>query len=899
MPRLVYVDRVIELEGELVLGRHSASGLRVDDDKASRRHARVFQAESQWWVEDLESANGTLLNGKPIRGRVRIGDDDCIAIGQSRILFQDGANAAAAAAGVGLERRSATAVGVVGNPSLLVGRTIAGFRLDAVLGKSPLGAVYRAHQLAMARDVAFRAFKPEVADQAGFAERLLTSARRAGTLRHPGVVQIHECGQDDEIGLLWYAMELVEGETLASLVARDGRMQPAQALLLIERAAMALQAAHAEGQLHQDLSPANIMLSTSGQVRILELGLSDVLALGRGAGRLGDPAYRCPELAAGAAPDPRADIYALGCTLWFLLAGEPPFRGDDLAAAHRDQPVPSARTLDPRLPAKLDDLLQGMLNKNPEWRFATLTDVLTELKPLRESLPISAAAAVAKAAPAAAAGASGTTDRFPIQSRRPRAADRYATLITAGWVVGIVVVGWWLWDQPFVRRARGLDVDAVAPSGNPVAVVAPVVTRPAPPTPATGGRVVAAPVAGVRPPSGPLAERWRQVQVSAEQDAREGSWGSAERHLREFLATPGLDSEFASAVRLVQGRLQVDGEAWYQAELAKLPDLSAPGGLPIALKQLGRLRDVVIAVDRGDAEARYHEAQTRLLQRLEAVRRQARQRLEAGKAAELPPLAAALAADFSDTPIAGVQRQFSTLLGEAARSARLWQGSWPVTRAALSKATGEPALAAAAALLLSGDIAAGKQLLANEPALREGALLRRREALLGREAAVLRFTDATDLQFIETTLGELQFGDGGLTGTPGEACGLACTVPVGGPDWDASLVLDVADAPGASAQVNISCVADQHPELVVSLVGNLMTLRAHAADGWHEQQTERPPTTPLHLRLVCRGGKLQIVINDAALMEVDAARIPAGARLGIDLVGATWKLDELQVVGGG
>ena len=106
-----------------------------------------------------------------------------------------------AAAGAGLERRSAAAVGVVGNPSLLVGRTIAGFRLDAVLGKSPLGAVYRAHQLAMARDVAFRAFKPEVADQVGFAERLLTSARRAGTLRHPGVVQIHECGQDDEIGL--------------------------------------------------------------------------------------------------------------------------------------------------------------------------------------------------------------------------------------------------------------------------------------------------------------------------------------------------------------------------------------------------------------------------------------------------------------------------------------------------------------------------------------------------------------------------------------------------------------------------------------------------------------------------------------------------------------------------
>lgn len=878
MARLVYVDRVIPLEGELVLGRHRESGLRVEDDKASRHHARVFLAEGAWWVEDLESANGTLLNGKPLVGRMRLGDDDCIAIGKSRILFQDGANVAAV--GVGLARRSAAAVGVVGNPSLLLGRTITGFRLDVVLGKSPLGAVYRAHQVAMSRDVAFRVFKPEVVDHSGFAERLFASARRAGTV-HPGVVQIHECGHDEEIGLLWYAMELVEGETLASLVARDGRLPPAQALLLIERAALALQAAHAEGQLHQDLTPANIMLSTDGQVRILELGLSDVLTLGRGAGRPGNPAYRCPEVSAGGAPDARADIYALGGTLWFLLAGEPPFSGEDLAAAHRDQPVPSARARDARLPAKLDDLLQGMLNKNPEWRFATLAEVLAEIKPLREAMPATVAAPPPR--PAAVA-TDGTTVSAPADRKRRSSGGGLVLLAGA---VGLGVAGWWIWDQPFMRRQRAVDDQTTAAPQVPV-------------TPASTPSLTAVPASqpGTIEAS-PVAERWRSVQTTAEQDAREGSWGSAERQLREFLATPGLSPELANAVRLVQGRLQVDGEAWYQAELDKLPDLSAPGGLTAALNRLGLLRDVVIGVDRADAEARYQEAQTRLLQRLEAARGQARQRLEAGKAADLPALAAALAADFKGTPIAGMQRQFGVLVGEAARSARLWQGSWPATRSALARATGEDALAAAAALLLSGDVAEAKRLLSDEPALRQGALLRRREALLGREAAVLHFNDATDLQFIETTLGEPQFGDGVLTGTPGEPCGLACTVPVGGADWDVSLVLDLADAPGASSQVNIACVADQRPELLVSLVGELMIIRAHAADGWHEQQTERPPTTPLHLRLVCRGGRLQIAINGAAVMEVDAARIPAGARLGIDLVGARWKLDELQVVGGG
>lgn len=886
MPRLVYVDRVLPLDGELVLGRHRECGLRVEDDKASRRHARVFPGDGGWWVEDLESANGTVVNGKPIRGRVRLADDDCIAIGKSRILFQDGT---AAGASVGHERRSAVAVGVVGNPSLLVGRTIAGFRLDAVLGRSPLGAVYRAHQLAMARDVAFRAFTPEAAAREGFAEHLLASARRAGALRHPAVVQVHECGRDDEVGVLWYAMELVEGETLASLVARSGRLPPAQALLLIERAALGLQAAHGDGQLHQDLSPANIMLSTDGQVRILELGLSEALTLGRGGDRCGDPAYRSPEGAEGAVADARGDIYSLGCTLWFLLAGAPPFRGEDLAAAHRDQPVPSARALDPRLPAAVDALLQGMLAKNPEWRFASVAEVLAELKPLREKLPATVSAparGAAASARVATSHAGGTTDRIALpRGSRPRPA-RGGMLAPVAWVVGLGVLGWWLWGQPFMRAARN---GGVLPGAPPPA---PASTRSAP--------LATAPAVGVPAGSaGPHAERWRAVRASVEQDVREGSWGSAERQIREFLALPGLDPDLATAARLVHGRLQVDGEAWYQAELAKLPAQSAPGGLNVALARLARLRDVVIAVDRGDAEARYQEAQARLLQRLEAARRQARQRLEAGKAAELPALAAALAADFEDTPIAGVQRQFATLLDEAARSVRLWQGSWPATRAALATATGEDALAAAAALLLSGDVAAAKRLLADEPALREGGLLRRREALLGREAAVLRFTDATDLQFIETTLGEPQFGDGALTAPAGEPCGFVCTVPVGGPDWDVSLLLDIDDAPGAGAQANIACLADQRPELMVTLVGGLMTIRVHAADGWHEQQSEAPSTSPLNLRLASRAGRVQVVVNGAAVMEVDGARIPAGARLAVDLVGARWKLDELQVVGGG
>jgi hypothetical protein len=890
MARLVHVDRVLPLTGDLVLGRHRECGLRVDDDKASRQHARVFRDGDAWWIEDLESANGTVLNGKPVEGRVRLGHDDCIAIGKSRILFQD-ADAPPSSPPIGSERRSAAAVGVVGNPSLLLGRVICGFRLDAVLAKSPLGALYRAHQMAMARDVAFKGITPEaVVGNAGFADRLLAATQRAGALHHPGIVRIHECGWDEELGLLWYAMEFVEGETLARLIAREGRLAPGQALLIIERIAQALAVAHDAGVLHGDLKLANVMVSVSGEVRILELGLAEALALGRDGDRLDDHAFRAPELAAGAPPDARSDIYALGCVLWYLLAGEPPFPGADAAAlakAHREQPVPATRGLDARLPARLDGLVQGMLNKNPEWRFANLGEVLTELDAVRDALSATSAPAMPARPPVAAVSAP-AAERLALRADRARLARIKGVATGAAWMVGIGLAAWWLWSQPFMHRAPLASAEADGPAAGvpapaPVARVAdPIAGRdvppPAPPT----------------PPPDQLAERWRVVQAEAEADVREGSWGSAERQLREFAATPGLSPDLVNAVRLAQGRLQVEGETWYQAELAKLHGL-APSA---ALVRLGVLRDVVIAVHRGDAEARYQEAQARLLQRLQAARRQARQRLEAGKASELSGLAAALAGDFAGTPIVGMHRQFVTLAAEAARSARLWRGTWPMTRAALATATGEDALAAGAALLLAGDVEGAKRVLAT-PDLASGELLRRREALLGREAAVLAFSDPADLQFIETTLGEPVFAEGALTGTPGDACGVACTVAIGGSEWDASLVLELADAPGAEAQASIACVSDRLPELSLQLVGDLLTIRVHASDGWQEQQSERPTTAPLRLRLACRGGKLQVMVNGQAVMEVEHARIPGGSRLALDVGGARWKLDELQVVGGG
>lgn len=894
MPRLVYVDTVLPLEGEVVLGRHSQAGLRIDDEKASRRHARVFVEDGQWWVEDLDSANGTGLNGKPLKGRHRLVHDDCITIGKSRILFQDPDAAERAAGQIGSERRSHAAVGVVGNPSLLVGRTIGGFRLDAVLAKTPLGALYRARQLALERDVALKLFKPEVA-AAGFAERLQAAARAVDAVRHPGLVRVHEVGTELELGAVWYAMELVDGETFAALVKRDGRVPAPQAVLLVERAGQALAAAHAAGVAHKDLSPANVMLARDGAVRVLELGFADALASGRGAAPVGDPAFTSPD----GRRDERADIYALGCLLWFLIAGEPPFPGATpaaIAAAHRDQPVPSARALDPALPAKLDEVLLGMLAKQPEWRFGTLAEVLAEFRPLREAL-LAAPPAPAPAPRRADEAAAAAPEERAVRQRPSPWPRRGMNLC---WLVLVAGGAWWFWRQSGLRHWFDRPADPVAQAPRPAS---PTPTLPPVADPGAGRHadpVPATPPIPTRPPATDLAEQWRTLRAAAERDAAEGSWGSAERQLREFALLPGLSDALRDDVRIAIARLQVDGSAWYQAEIAKLPTSGDVAGQ--ALAALSRLRDVALASDRPDAEARHQTAQSRLLQRLEQARRDARRRLEAGRAAELPALAAALEAPFRETPIAGLQRQFALLATEAARTAPQWQGDWPRTRQALRAASGaEAALAAAAALILAGDVAGGQAVLANEGGLTGGPYLRRREALLGREVAVLRFADPGDLLFIENVLGEPTFGDGALTGAPGEMVGIACTIPVGGAAWEVQVTLEVRDAAGAAdgAQVGLGAVVQGQPELAVRLDRDAMTIRVHAAAGWIEQRLDRPDTVPLRLRLACRDDALQVLVNGQAVMEVEQPRVPAGARLALDIAGAQWRLTELQVVGGG
>jgi len=207
-----------------------------------------------------------------------------------------------------------------------IGTELAGYRLEALIGRGGMGVVYRARDLALDRDVALKLLAPRLADDSSFRERFLTESRVAASLEHPNVIPIHDAGEID--GQLYIAMRLVDGTDLKALL-RDGPLEPPRAVRVLEQVAAALDAAHARGLVHRDVKPSNVLLDEREHVYLADFGLSrylgDAAAQLGPAKSLGTADYVAPEQIRGEQVDGRADVYALGCMLYECLAGEPPF----------------------------------------------------------------------------------------------------------------------------------------------------------------------------------------------------------------------------------------------------------------------------------------------------------------------------------------------------------------------------------------------------------------------------------------------------------------------------------------------------------------------------------------------------------------------------------------------
>ena len=231
-------------------------------------------------------------------------------------------------------RSSSSAEYLLNEGRFLPGRLVASrYRIIALLGKGGMGEVYRADDLTLGQPVALKFLPDEAGRDEGLLERFRNEVRMARRVSHPNVCRVYDVGDVD--GQTFFTMEYVDGEDLASLLRRIGRLPPDKALDIARHLCAGLAAAHAKGVLHRDLKPANIMLDGRGQVVITDFGLAGVADDIRGNEvRSGTPAYMSPEQLAGKEVSTRSDIYALGLVLYEVFTGKRAFAESPLKLAH-------------------------------------------------------------------------------------------------------------------------------------------------------------------------------------------------------------------------------------------------------------------------------------------------------------------------------------------------------------------------------------------------------------------------------------------------------------------------------------------------------------------------------------------------------------------------------------
>jgi len=245
------------------------------------------------------------------------------------------------------------------------------YTLLAVLGTGGMATVWRARDEMLGRDVAVKVLNPQHAADAEFLERFEGEARHAAAVSHPRLVTVFDCGVED--GTPFIVMELVAGRTLRKVLDEAGALPPGQAIAIAAAVCEGLQAAHAAGLVHRDITPANIVLN-GGEVKVLDFGIAraDGTRAATAAGTVvGTVAYLSPEQASGRPADPRSDLYSLGCVLFEMLTGRPPFTADSAVGlayrqVHDDPGLPSAWR--PGLPARLDQITARLLAKDPSSR---------------------------------------------------------------------------------------------------------------------------------------------------------------------------------------------------------------------------------------------------------------------------------------------------------------------------------------------------------------------------------------------------------------------------------------------------------------------------------------------------------------------------------------------------
>jgi serine/threonine protein kinase len=262
---------------------------------------------------------------------------------------------------------------------------IGAYRVDSVIGAGGMGVVYRAFDEALQRPVALKTLLPALTTDPEFVARFKREAQSAAALNHANITQIYSIGQEGPTP--FFAMELIKGCSLESIVKDRGALDSLEAARFIQQAAQGLRHAAEKNLIHRDVKPSNLMLAEGGVVKITDFGLAkpgqsqtQLTATGE---VLGSPGYISPEQAQGSTLDARSDIYSLGATFYHLVTGKLPFDAPTPVAMiikHMKDPLKPPRAVNPAVPYPISSLIQRMMAKRPAERFPDYDTLLRELE---------------------------------------------------------------------------------------------------------------------------------------------------------------------------------------------------------------------------------------------------------------------------------------------------------------------------------------------------------------------------------------------------------------------------------------------------------------------------------------------------------------------------------------
>lgn len=274
------------------------------------------------------------------------------------------------------------------------------YRLDEYIGGGGMGEVYKAEHVMMKKTVAIKVLRPEAADQEHVVERFRREAQAAANIDHPNICSATDFGRTDA-GSFYLVMEYIEGPNLGDVIARHGAMDLERALHIADQVADTLEVAHEQGVVHRDLKPENVMLVDDGgereQIKVLDFGVSrvqmadDMPSITKTGAVFGTPHYMSPEQAAGEQVDVRADLYGLGSLFYEMITGRPVFDGEKsvhVMASHlKDDPLPPSKAASwQEIPTELDRLLLDLLEKDPDDRPQSATEVRGRIEVVRRQL---------------------------------------------------------------------------------------------------------------------------------------------------------------------------------------------------------------------------------------------------------------------------------------------------------------------------------------------------------------------------------------------------------------------------------------------------------------------------------------------------------------------------------